>query len=93
MMPEMRLLPSTSSTSPGSMTPRRCSGSLGGKRLVARDFLLQVARNQLADGVEHYAHVAPQARLFFRFFCFLIMVASRFNLVHAQDGSIMIDLP
>jgi hypothetical protein len=68
-------------------------GVAGGKRLVARDFLLQVARNQLADGVEHYAHVAPQARLFFRFFCFLIMVASRFNLVHAQDGSIMIDLP
>ena len=68
-------------------------GIAGGERLVARDFLLQVARDQLADGIEHYAHETPQARLFVRFFCFLSMVASRFNLVHAQIGSIMIDLP
>jgi hypothetical protein len=68
-------------------------GVAGGERLIARDFLLQVARNQLADSVEHYAHQTPPGRLFFRFFCFLIMIASRFNLVHAPNGSIMIDLP
>jgi hypothetical protein len=28
-----------------------------------------------------------------RFFCFLIMVESRCNLVHASGGSIMIDSP
>jgi hypothetical protein len=68
-------------------------GIAWGKRLVARDFLLQVARDQLADGIEHYAHKTPPERIVVRLFCFLIMVASRFNLVHAQDGSIMIDLP
>src|SRR6185369_118298 len=68
-------------------------GVAGGERLIARDFLLQVARDQLADGVEHYAHETPRGRLSFRFFWFLIMVASRFNLVHAPNGSIMIDLP
>jgi hypothetical protein len=68
-------------------------GIAGGKRLVARDFLLQVARNHLADRIEHYAHETPRTRIFVRLFCFLSMVASRFNLVHAQYGSIMIDLP
>jgi hypothetical protein len=68
-------------------------GIARGKRLIARDFLLQVARNHLADRIEHYAHETPPERLFSRIFCFLIMVASRFNLVHAPNGSIMIDLP
>jgi hypothetical protein len=68
-------------------------GVAGGERLIARDFLLKVARDQLADGIEHYAHEIPLERLFSRFFCFLIMAASRFNLVHARCGSIMIDLP
>ena len=50
-------------------------------------------RNQLADRIEHYAHETPLERVFVRLFCSLSMVASRFNLVHARDGSIMIDLP
>src|SRR4029450_8608548 len=31
------------------------------KRLVARNFLLQVARDPLADSIEHYAHTTPPA--------------------------------
>ena len=67
-------------------------GIAGRERLIARNFLLQVARKQLADGIEHYAHEIPP-RFFDRFLCSLSMVASRFNLVHARNGSIMIDLP
>ena len=38
-------------------------GIAGRERLIAPDFLFQVARNQLADGVEHYAHKIPPAVL------------------------------
>ena len=40
------------------------------ERLVARHFLLQVARDQLADGIEHYAHETPPERLFRPLFLF-----------------------
>src|SRR5437763_8124698 len=33
------------------------------ERLVARNFLLQVARDPLADSIEHKAHNSPQAVL------------------------------
>jgi hypothetical protein len=36
---------------------------------------------------------SPQTAFRTAFFCFLIMVESRCNLVHALDRSIMIDLP
>ena len=46
-------------------------GIAGRERLIAGDFLLEVSRNQLADGVEHYAHETPLRRLFSRIFCLL----------------------
>jgi hypothetical protein len=42
-------------------------GIAGCERLITRDFLLQVARDQLADGIEHYAHEFPP-RFFARIF-------------------------
>src|SRR5260370_34101167 len=64
------------------------------ERLIARHFLLKVARDQLADGIEHDAHdIFPPAPLPAAFVCFLIMVESRCNLVHALARSIMIDSP
>jgi hypothetical protein len=54
------------------------------ERLVARDFLLQVARDQLTDGIEHDAHETfPQAAFGSPLFFSLIMVSGRCNLVHA----------
>src|ERR1700736_4423814 len=42
------------------------------ERLIARDFLLQVPRNQLADGIEHYAHkTLPRSGLSSAFFASL----------------------
>ena len=64
------------------------------ERLIARHLLLKVARDQLADGIEHDAHDnLPPSGLSDRFLCFLIMVESRCNLVHASVRSIMIDSP
>jgi hypothetical protein len=54
---------------------------------------LQVARDQLADGIEHDTHDVSPNGLCGRFFPFLIMVGSRCNLVHAFGGSIMFDSP
>ncbi len=63
------------------------------ERLIARHFLLKVARDQLADGIEHCAHFFPPGGFAGRFLSFLIMVESRCNLVHASARSIMIDSP
>ena len=63
------------------------------ERLIARNFLLQVARDQLADGVEHYAHSKLPPAAFRPLFVFLSMVESCCNLVHRRRRSIMIDLP
>ena len=43
-------------------------GIAGRERLIAGNFLLQVARDQLADCIEHYAHKIPPAASPTRFF-------------------------
>ena len=64
------------------------------ERLVAGYFLLEVPRDQLADGIKHYTHnTHPPGAFLTAFFPLLSMVESRCNLVHASGGSIMIDSP
>ena len=67
-------------------------GITGRERLIARDFLLEVARNQLANRIEHYAHDIPLER-FFTAFLFHYHGRKPFQFSSCGSGSIMIHLP